>query len=277
MIKLLHVRVHTRILVKRGCPTAHPSFLQGTTTRGHSFLVPDDHLLSHVDTDREVDQINEEELPDIGGINCESYDVYVLPDPQRQYVQEVVNVEGLPNYGQSSKLISNLEDQNEGGVPDDEEPDFGQPLNPRILRPFIAYPNVGDDEDAKNYLEPPVYNSFLSQDDQHEENSEGYEDQELFLQVLNDLPEMEHSWISSLESLPRIALIQLNHLLILEDLMQLILQEHYYYEEPLLKLWRVLEVLYIALVIKEILLCLESSAYSVLRPRTLAIFTKRES
>lgn len=55
---------------------------------------------------------------------------------------------------------------------------------------MISDSHICNDKDAQDNLEAPIYNTFGCGNDYHEEDSEGNQNQEFFLQMLNDLPHM---------------------------------------------------------------------------------------
>jgi hypothetical protein len=96
-------------------------------------------------------------------------------------------------------LEGDLDNEDEGGVPDDEEPDSLQPPDTVILLQMIPDTDIGYDEDADDDLEAPVDDVFVGEDDDHEEDDEGQRDEELLLYVLHQLDEMMNPRVSLIE------------------------------------------------------------------------------
>lgn len=95
-----------------------------------------------------------------------------------------------------------------------------------MRRSIITNSYVSNHKDADDDLEAPVNDAFSCQDDHHEEYYETDEDQEFFLQMLEQLPNMIDSWISRFEVTSSIHRKLLHLSLIMQQSIHLILHEN---------------------------------------------------
>jgi hypothetical protein len=108
---------------------------------------------------------------------------------------------------------------------------------------LIANPDICDNENAQNYLEAPIDDAFSCENDDHEEYYKREQNEEFFLKMLVYFPNVIQPRVVGLAVLGRIVRVNLDLFFVLKDLIDLKLQENHENEDPLLKLWRILEVL----------------------------------
>ena len=120
---------------------------------------------------------------------------------------------------QGRKLISDLQDKDQGRKPDYHKPYFWESLHSRRLRVVVAHSDIGNDEDTQDNLEAPINDTLSRQDNHHEEYGERYQHEELFLQMLDDLPQMEESRIPTFEAFSRSDRVPIDEFLVLQDMM----------------------------------------------------------
>jgi hypothetical protein len=75
---------------------------------------------------------------------------------------------------------------------------------------MITHSHISNDEDAEYDLEAPIDNTLSCEDDDHEEYSEGNQNEEFLLQVLDYLPYVKDPWITFLEVVRCIVSVGLN-------------------------------------------------------------------
>ena len=75
--------------------------------------------------------------------------------------------------------------QHEGCIPNDHEPYFLQPLDPRVTIQVLvnSSTHIGDDEDADYDLETPIDDVLVREYYNHKEHDEGQQNQEFLLRM----------------------------------------------------------------------------------------------
>jgi hypothetical protein len=118
-----------------------------------------------------------------------------------------------------------------------------QAIDTCVVHETVAIAYVGYDEDANDDLETPVDDILVREYDYHEEDCESEQDEELLFHVPQQLEEVCQSRIPLLEVCLGFFLALVNHLFILEEFMNLVLEEYDKNEAPLLQLRCVPEIL----------------------------------
>ena len=80
---------------------------------------PLNHLFLDIDTDCEVHQVNYKLLPNLRGVDLKSNESQIHSDPKWQQIEDIVEVQALPDIGKCSKLKGYLDDKNKRRVPSD--------------------------------------------------------------------------------------------------------------------------------------------------------------
>ncbi len=143
------------------------------------------HYLSpHVVSNRKIHQVNHELFPYVLLVDLETNQGQIIPYPQRQHIEDVVQVKWFADKWQSRELERYLSYENKRGIPYDQKPHFLQSLNAIIIYHLLAIAHIGYDKDANDDLEAPVDDIFVWKDYDHKENGEGKQNQKLFFHVL---------------------------------------------------------------------------------------------